>query len=102
MARVWFVRRKGGQWIAPGGKPAFELPLSALIFPLDLGVHRSTDERPVAAPELPPEEPEALKKVMIETVPEDLRQYEFSGYKAGVYDSPYSPHEAAKRLRSIT
>jgi hypothetical protein len=32
MARVWFVRRRGGQWVAPGGQPAFEMPLADLIF----------------------------------------------------------------------
>ena len=67
MARVWFVRRHGGQWIAPGGMPAAEHPLSALIFPLDLGTHRRvTDEAPVAAPELPAEPPSALRRVFVE------------------------------------
>lgn len=99
MARVWFVRRQGGLWVAPGGVPAYEMPLSALIFPLDIGTHRLvTGEAPVAAPALPAEAPQALTKVLIEAEPRDLTALEFSGYVAGVYDSPYSPAEAARRL----
>jgi hypothetical protein len=99
MARVWFVRRRGGRWVAPGGQPAFELPFADLIFPLDIGTHRRvTGDDPVAAPELPAEPPATLQKVMIEVEPKDLTALEFSGYAAGVYDSPYSPREAARRL----
>lgn len=99
MARVWFVRRRGGQWVAPGGKPAFELPLVDVIFPLDLGPHRLVaDDPPVPATDLPPEDPGALQKVMVEVEPKDLDNLEFSGYAAGVYDSPYSPREVARRL----
>ena len=99
MARVWFVRRRGGQWVAPGGKPAFELPLAELIFPLDLATHRRIeDDRPVPAPELPPEDTASLHKVIVEVEPKDLDGLEFSGYAPGFYDSPYSPHEAARRL----
>ena len=99
MARVWFVRRHGAQWIAPGPQPAFERPFEALVFPLDLGTHRFVDdERPVPAPELPAELPEALHKVFIEVEPKDLAGLEFSGYRAGIYDSPYSPREVARRL----
>lgn len=99
MARVWFVRRRGGQWVAPGGKPAFELPLAELIFPLDLGTHRGVaDDPPIPAPELPPEPPEALQRVMVEVEPKDFDALEFSGYAPGFYDSPYSPAEAVRRL----
>lgn len=99
MARVWFVRRLGGQWVAPGGRPAFELPLAELIFPLDLGVHRLvTDERPHPAPELPNEAPSGLRRVFVEVEPRDVAVLEFSGYVPGVYDSPYSPREVARRL----
>jgi hypothetical protein len=99
MARVWFVRRRGGQWVAPGGTPAFDAPLSELIFPLDLGTHRRVaDDPPVPAPELPAEPPEALQHVLIEVEPKDLTGLEFSGYAAGVYDSPYSPPMASRRL----
>jgi hypothetical protein len=98
MARVWFVRRRGGQWIAPGGRPVYDLPLSALIFPLDLGTHRLlADDLPVSAPELPAEDPARLEKVMVETTAADLGE-EFSGYTVGYYDSPYSPREAVRRL----
>jgi hypothetical protein len=98
MARVWFVRRRGGQWIVPGGEPAYKRPLSALIFPLDLGTHRLlVSEAPTLAPALPPEDPKALQKVIVETTAEDLGE-EFSGYTVGYYDSPYSPREAVRRL----
>src|SRR5215813_11557505 len=99
MARVWFVRRRGGQWVAPGGQPAFELPLAELIFPLDLGTHRRVEEdRPVPAPEIPAEPLTALHRVMVEVEPKDLTALEFSGYGTGFYDSTYSPQEAARRL----
>lgn len=99
MARVWFVRRRGGQWVAPGGQPAGEVPLAGLIFPLDLATHRRIeDDSPVPAPALPAEEPAALHRVMVEVEPKDLDGLEFSGYAPGFYDSPYSPHEAARRL----
>ena len=103
VARVWLVRRRGNEWIAPGGKPAYELPLADLIFPLDLAPHRQlTDERPVPAPELPPAEPAALVRVMIETTPEDLTEQEFCGFSVGVYDSPYSPQMTVRRLALLT
>jgi hypothetical protein len=102
MARVWFVRRRGGQWVAPGGKPAFELPLAQLIFPLDIGTHREvTDDPPVPLADLPPQAPAALHRVMIEVEPKDLSDLDFSGYRAGLYDSPYSPSEAARRLAAL-
>ena len=101
MARVWFVRRQGGVWVAPGGKPAAELPLAELIFPLDLGTHRRVDEDPpVPAPQLPPEDPATLQRVMVEVEPKDLDGLEFSGYAPGVYDSTYSPQEVARRLNA--
>jgi hypothetical protein len=99
MARVWFVRRRGGQWVAPGGKPAAELPLAELIFPLDIGTHRLVpDDPPVPDAQLAVEEPAALQRVLIEVEPKDLHELEFSGYRAGVYDSPYRPDDAAQRL----
>lgn len=102
MARVWFVRRRGGQWVAPGGKPAFEMPFADVIFPLDLGPHRLViDDPPLPAPDLPPEEPAALHKAMVEVEPKDLTALEFSGYTTGVYDSPLSPQEAARRLTAL-
>jgi len=99
MARVWFVRRQGGRWVAPGGQPAFDLPLADLIFPLDLATHRRVeDDLPVPAPDLPPEDPAVLHRVFVEVEPKDLQGLEFSGYAPGFYDSPFSPREAARRL----
>jgi hypothetical protein len=99
MARVWLVRRRGGQWVAPGGAPAFELPLAELIFPLDIGTHRRVaHDPPVAAQDLPAAPASALEKVLIEVEPRDLDALEFTGYVPGVYDSPYSPQEVVRRL----
>jgi hypothetical protein len=99
MARLWFVRRRGGQWAAPGGQPAFDLPFAGLIFPLDIGTHRRVDDDPpVPAPDLPPEDPDTLQKVFVEVEPKDLTDLEYAGYHPGFYDSPYSPHEASRRI----
>jgi len=99
MARVWFVRRRGAQWIAPGGAPVCERPLADLIFPLDLGPHRRlSDEAPLPDPTLPAMSPDELLRVIVETTPDDLVEQPFSGYAVGYYDSPYSPREAAHRL----
>jgi hypothetical protein len=99
MARVWFVRRRGGQWIAPGGAPAYERPFAELIFPLDIGTHRAVSkERPVPAPDEPAAPPSALQRVFIEVDARDLEGVTFTGYRPGVYDSPYSPAEVARRL----
>lgn len=99
MAKVWFVRRRGAQWIAPGGTPAYERPLAALVFPLDLGVHRRlSDEVPVPEPGLPASDAGELQRVMVETSADDLAGQDFSGYAVGVYDSPYSPREIVRRL----
>jgi hypothetical protein len=102
MARVWFVRRRGGQWIAPGGAPAFEIPFAEILFPLDIGTHRGLSERPVPAPEEPPAAPDALKRVFVEVNDADLVGQTFTGYLPGVYDSPYSPTEANRRLTALT
>lgn len=102
MARVWFVRRRGGQWIAPGGTPAAELPLAELIFPLDIGTHRCvSDAALVPAPEEPPADPDALQRVFIEVDEADLEGQRFTGYQVGIYDSPYSPREVARRLSRL-
>ena len=102
MAKVWFVRRSGSQWIAPGGQPAYELPLEQLVFRLDLGPQRwLADERPRPEPALPPEEPAALRRVIVETSPEDLAAKPFAGYRVGFYDSPYAPKDAAARLETV-
>jgi hypothetical protein len=99
MAHVWFARRRGGQWVVPGGKPVFDKPLSALIFPLDLGTHRRlVNETLVWETELPAEPTGELSKVVVEATAEDLSEHDFSGYEVGLYDSPYSPSEIARRL----
>lgn len=99
MARVWFVHRRGAHWIAPGGAPACEIPLADLVFRLDLGPQRQLiDEAPVADRTVPAVRPDQLSRVIVETTPEDLAAYEFSGYSVGYYDSPYSPREVARRL----
>ena len=99
MARVWFVRRRGGEWVAPGGVPAYEVPLADIVFPLDIGTHRCvSNERPVPAPEEAAVEPAALQRVFVEVDPDDLVGLTFTGYRPGVYDSPYSPAETARRL----
>lgn len=102
MARVWFVRRRGGQWIAPGGAPAFEMPFAELLFPIDIGTHRViTDERPVPLPDETAELPESLQRVFVEVDAPDLEGQTFTGYRPGIYDSPYSPAEAARRLTAL-
>ena len=99
MARVWFVRRRGGQWVAPGGTPFAERPFADLIFPLDIATHRLVlDDPPVPDPQLAAEPPTALDRVLIEVEPKDLGGLEFSGYQVGIYDSTYSPRDAARRL----
>lgn len=100
MAKVWFVRRLGNEWVAPGGQPAYEVPLSSLAFRLDLGPQRLlVDEIPKPAPHLPPEDPSRLTKVIVETVPADLDR-EFTWFQVGFYDSPFSPTEVSRRLEA--
>ncbi len=99
MAKVWLVRRRGEQWVAPGGAPAFELPLAKILFPLDLGTHRRLDgEAPLPAPELPAEQPDALRRVMVEVGEDDVNERTLSGYFPGIYDSSLSPAAAVARL----
>lgn len=99
MARVWFVRREGEQWVVPGGRPAFEAPLERLVFPLDLGPQRFLrGERLVPRPEEVAPPPEQLQKVMVEATADDLRRLTFTNLQPGLYDSPYSPREVARRI----
>ncbi len=100
MAKVWFVRRRGAQWIAPGGAPVIEVPLSELVLPLDLGVHRrlAADEAPLPAPELSAEPPSLLNRVVVEIGSGDVSRRLFSGYQPGIYDSGLSPAAASARL----
>ncbi|MFN8642967.1 MAG: hypothetical protein U0802_15420 [Candidatus Binatia bacterium] len=102
MARIWFVRRRGGEWVAPGGVPAGEIPLADIIFPLDIGIHREASSEPlVPAPEEAAVEPSALQRVFVEVDAEDLVGLRFTGYRPGVYDSPYGPAEVARRLTAL-
>jgi hypothetical protein len=102
MAKVWFVRRDGGRWVAPGGQPRYRLPLTELVFRLDLGPQRwLPDDQPDPRPDLPPEEPSALEKVMVETEASDLTGAEFTWFRIGFYDSPYSPAEVVRRLDAL-
>jgi hypothetical protein len=99
MAKVWFVRRLGVQWVAPGGNPAFELPLEELVFKLDLGPQRRLrDLRPEPRPDLPVDPPEHLERVLVETTDDDLGALQWTAFGVGVYDSPYSPAAVAQRL----
>ncbi|MGD9764066.1 MAG: hypothetical protein AB7V27_10160 [Candidatus Binatia bacterium] len=99
MARVWFVRRRGGLWVAPGGDPAFERPFAELIFPLCLGTHRRLfNDVPTPSPDEPPAPPSELQRVFIEVGDSDLDGLKFTAYQPGYYDSPYSPAEVARRL----
>lgn len=102
MARIWFARRRGGQWVAPDDGSAFEGPLAAIIFPLDLGTHRRVvDESFVRDPTLARGERAASERVLVEIEAVDLEGSEFSGYETGLYDSPLSRSEAARRLASL-
>ncbi len=100
MSKVWFARRKRAEWIVPGGQPAFELPLADLIFKLDIGPQRWLGEtaRPHLEPELAPEDPSALEKVIVETTADDISKQKFSSFRIGFYDSPYAPAEVVRRL----
>lgn len=98
MAKVWFVRRRGGEWIAPGGAPVCERALAELISPLDLATHRILEDKVTPEPALPAANPADLQRVFVEVTPDDLRGCEFSGYREGFYDSPYRPRTVAGRL----
>lgn len=101
MAKVWFVRRHGAQWVAPGGKPAYQQPLQGLVHRLDLGPQRwLCGVRPHPEPGLGPEDPARLCKVIVETEPSDLQGAIFTAFRVGFYDSPYPPGEVARRLGS--
>lgn len=103
MAKVWFVRRRGNQWIAPGGEPVYEVPLADILFPLDLGTHRRLDpgDAPIEARDVAAEPADSLQRVMVEVGPGDVADRELSGYECGLYDSALSPRAAAARLDRI-
>ena len=102
MAKVWFARRVGARWEAVDRRPAYEMPLSQLIFKLDLGWQRRLDTSSKPVPGGIPESGIAVKptKVLVEVSAADLEAALFPGYQVGWYDSPFSPAEVARRLGS--
>lgn len=96
MAKVWFVRRQNR--LTPlGGRPAYEGSLDALLWPLDIGLHRfyipgplSPDSEPLAQEYLPED------MVLVEVTPIDMEAG--TNYRVGFYSSPYSPKAAIARL----
>jgi hypothetical protein len=96
MAKVWFVRPQN-KLVALGGRPAYQADLQALIWPLDLGLHRfygTTSLTPDDEP--PPKEFAPEDKVLIEVTAEDIKPG--TSYQVGFYSSPYSPKAVIARL----
>jgi hypothetical protein len=99
MANVWFVQRIGAEWKKVGSQPAFQRPLSELIFKLDLGPQRRLAEGSVPQPgDESVDGITPLTKVFVEVTPEDLADSYFGGYFPAWYDSPYSAPEVSRRL----
>jgi hypothetical protein len=97
MAKVWFVRRQN-RLVALGGKPVYEGDLEALIWPLDIGLHRYyTNKAPAIEDEPLPTEFSPDDMVLIEVTKNDV--VAGTNYKEGFYSSPYSPKAALQRLR---
>jgi hypothetical protein len=97
MAKVWFTRRQN-RLVALGGKPVHEGELEALIWPLDVGLHRYyTDKPPVIENEPLPKEFSATDMVLVEVTKEDV--VAGTNYQVGFYSSPYSPKTAIQRLK---
>lgn len=97
MAKVWFVRRRN-RLIALGGKPVHEGDLEALIWPLDIGLHRYyTDKPPVIENEPLPKEFSHDDMVLVEVTSDDV--VAGTNYRVGFYSSPYSPKAATQRLK---
>ncbi len=99
MAKVWFVRRENRP-VALGGRAAYETPFEALVWPLDIGLHRFHTTRPPAV-EAVAESPDtaafaAQDMVWVELTPADVAAG--SNYQVGFYSSPYSPRTAVERL----
>lgn len=99
MAKVWFVRREN-RLVALGGRPAYEAPLDDLMWPLDLGLHRTyTIQPPVLdATATKPNADTFISEdmVLVELTPVDIDPG--SSYTVGFYSSPYSPKTAIARL----
>lgn len=98
MAKVWFVRREN-RLVALGGQPAYEASLDALMWPLDLGLHRTyTNQPPVLDTAANPRAVTFIPgdMVLVELRPGDIDPG--SSYTVGFYSSPYSPMTAIARL----
>jgi hypothetical protein len=52
MAKVWFARRQN-RLVALGRKPLYEGDLEALIWPLDIGLHRYYTDKPLVIEDEP-------------------------------------------------
>jgi hypothetical protein len=96
MAKVWFVRRQN-RLVPLGGRPAYEGPLEAFIWPLDIGLHRFYADGPLAQESEPlPTEFAREDMVLVQVTPTDIAQG--TNYQVGFYSSPYSPTAAIARL----
>ena len=97
MAKVWFARRQN-RLVALGGKPVYEGDLEALIWPLDIGLHRYYTGKPLVIEDepLPPVfSPNDI--VLVEVTSDDV--VAGTNYRVGYYSSPYSPKAANERLK---
>jgi hypothetical protein len=97
MAKVWFARRQN-RLVALGGKPVYEENLEALIWPLDLGLHRYYTDQALSIENEPlPQEFTPQDIVLVEVTKDDV--VAGTNYKEGFYSSPYSPKTAKQRLK---
>ncbi len=97
MAKVWFARRQN-RLVALGGKPVCEGDLEALIWPLDLGLHRYHPDQKLAVEDEPlPQEFTPQDVVLVQVTKDDV--IAGTNYKEGFYSSPYSPKTATQRLK---
>jgi hypothetical protein len=97
MAKVWFARRQN-RLVALGGKPVYEGDLEALIWPLDIGLHRYYTNKPPAIEDEPlPKEFSPDDVVLVEVTKDDV--VAGINYQEGFYSSPYSPKTAMQRLK---
>jgi hypothetical protein len=97
MAKVWFARRQN-RLVALGGKPVYEGDLEALVWPLDLGLHRYYTDQSLALEHDPlPEEFAPQDMVLVEVTDDDIVAE--TNYQKGFYSSPYSPKTALQRLK---
>lgn len=97
MAKVWFARRQN-RLVALGGKPVYEGDLEALIWPLDIGLHRYYTDKPLVIEDEPlPHVFSPNDMVLVEVKADDV--VAGTNYRVGYYSSPYSPKAASERLK---